>query len=182
MNSEVYEPAEDSFLLSQAIPENKIKGKNCLDVGTGSGYQAIELAKRGADKILAIDINPKAIEAAKKNALKENIKNIEFIESNLFSKVKDRFDLIIFNAPYLPGEGEMNLALDGGEKGNEIILRFLDKLDKHLEALGECYLLFSSLSDSEEIYGRIKKLKLDCNQIGHENLFFERLIVIKITK
>ena len=100
---------------------------------------------------------------------------------SLFSKVKGKFDLIVFNAPYLPNDGEKNLALDGGVNGNELILRFLKKLRAHLKTNGDCYLLFSSLSDSNEIFEEIKNLKLNYIQIGQENAFFERLIVIKIS-
>ncbi len=99
----VYEPAEDTFLLISALEKLNLKNNAALEVGTGSGIIALILARR-AKTVLAADINPEAVECAKENAKRNKITNIEFRESDLFENIRGRFDLIVFNPPYLPEE------------------------------------------------------------------------------
>jgi len=66
VDENVYEPAEDTFLLAENLkvePEDFV-----LDMGTGCGILAVLAAKK-ARKVVAVDINPYAIECAKKNAV-----------------------------------------------------------------------------------------------------------------
>jgi len=76
----------------------KLKFKSALDIGTGTGFIPIYLKKLGLD-CAGTDINPKAVICAKKNALKNKVK-INFYVSDLFEKVRGKFDLIIFNPPF----------------------------------------------------------------------------------
>jgi release factor glutamine methyltransferase len=71
------------------------KHKIVLDIGSGSGIQAETALNSKAKSVLATDINPESIKLLRS-------KKINAINSNLFTKVKGKFDLIIFNPPYLP--------------------------------------------------------------------------------
>lgn len=73
---------------------------NILDIGTGSGCIAITLKHKIDANVDAVDISEKALEVAKKNAL-ENKVDINFIHSNIFENVKNKYDLIISNPPYI---------------------------------------------------------------------------------
>jgi methylase of polypeptide subunit release factors len=84
----IYQPAEDSFLLEKYVKKFS-KNKSVLDVGSGCGIQAKAAILSGAKSVLAIDINPESVDYIKKAG-------IHTIKSNLFSKVKGKFDLIIF--------------------------------------------------------------------------------------
>jgi methylase of polypeptide subunit release factors len=76
----------------------KIKNiKNALDMGTGTGIIAIELAKRSFD-VTATDISNKAVRLAMLN-IKENNVKVNIFQSDLFDKVSGKFDLIVFNSP-----------------------------------------------------------------------------------
>ncbi len=120
----IYEPAEDSYLLQEEVKKFVKPNMKVLEIGTGSGILAETAKNMGAD-VLAVDINPEAVKYVKE-------KEINSIVSDLFSNVEDKFDLIIFNPPYLPREGmepeDSQLATTGGEKGNEVIERFLKEL------------------------------------------------------
>lgn len=139
----IYQPREDSYLLEKYV--KKLAKGHVLDMGTGSGIQAIAALKK-AKTVTAIDINPKS-----SNNFKN--KNIKFIRSDLFSSLesKRKFDTIIFNAPYLPEEGARDPALDGGKRGHETIERFLKQAKDHLEKDGIILLVFSSLTNREKV-------------------------------
>mgnify|MGYP001599214564 FL=1 len=150
-----------------------------MDVGTGTGILAQEAAKT-ADKVLAIDINKKAIEYCKNNI---NNKRITFKQSNLFKNIKEKFDLIIFNPPYLPEDKKVrDIALDGGEQGYELIEKFLKQAKTHLKSNGKILLLYSSLTNKEKIQKIIKENNYNFKIIKTKKLFFEELYVVLIKK
>src|SRR3989338_1304496 len=88
----IYEPREDSVLLKKWV-KKLVKGK-VLDMGTGSGVQALAALEKTKD-VLAADINPECVEYVKK-------KGVNALQSDLFSNITEKFDWIIFNPPYLP--------------------------------------------------------------------------------
>ena len=81
--SGVAPPTEESKALFEAIMA--LKGKDVLELGTGTGYVAIASSKEGK-KVIATDINPLAIEACKINAKLNNI-NLKVIQSDLFTNL-----------------------------------------------------------------------------------------------
>lgn len=171
----VYEPAEDSYLLIKAL---EVKGnEKILDMGTGCGIIALHLAKKGC-KVVAVDINEKAIENAKKNAKANGLK-IDFRKSNLFEAINEKFDLIVFNPPYLPTKGE-DLAWDGGRDGIEIIKKFLEDAKNYLERNGMIYIVLSSLCNIEKLKKLFEK-KYKFEEVLKQNFFFERLYVYRLT-
>lgn len=127
-------PRGDTEALVETILERQRKEplRTILDIGTGSGCIPISLSHYGDfESVLAVDISPKALAYARKNAA-ENHAEIAFYESDLFSRVpiewKGRLDAIVSNPPYIPKEDIAGLmtevkdfeplnALDGGADG-----------------------------------------------------------------
>jgi release factor glutamine methyltransferase len=175
-SEDVYEPAEDSVLLAESA---MISGGTLLDVGTGTGLQALSLA-RFAEHVSGVDINPKAVELAKRNASANGIRNADFWLSDLFSNVKGRFDTIIFNPPYLPGEpvDMQDRALAGGGDGTEIINSFIDGVGAHMRHEGRVMLLVSSLNDIRSVKDRLASRGFVPEIIATKKMFFEELYVI----
>ena len=113
---------------------NKDKVK-ILDIGTGSGCIAITLNKLLDDSdVTGVDISSEALEVAKENNISNNA-NVKFIESDLFSNVNERYDVIISNPPYISYDEEImnivwnnepHLALYASDNG----LYFYDKIIK----------------------------------------------------
>lgn len=144
----VYKPAEDSLLLMRHVEERV--GGSVLDMGTGSGIQAVAAASKDeVYRVVAVDIDPAAIEDARRRAVDASVSGkIEFRVGDLFEGLGgERFDWIVFNPPYLPSEGGADEASwSGGRTGSEVIARFLSEAAAHLKPGGTILLVYSSLT------------------------------------
>ena len=149
---DVYEPAEDSFLFADNMKVNE--GDIVIDVGTGCGILGIIAAEKAA-RVIAIDINPHAVRCARRNAVLNHVDDKIFcIRGDLFTAIKNhaKFDLILFNAPYLPSKDAeetswLESAWSGGPSGRRIIDRFVHDAPNYLKPEGRLLLLQSTLSN-----------------------------------
>jgi release factor glutamine methyltransferase len=97
---QVHPPAPMSQLLGRSILDEVRETDRVLDMGTGSGVNAILAASKSFD-VVAVDNNPFAVECAKGNAARNALSDrIKVLESDLFTKVEGTFDLIIFDPPF----------------------------------------------------------------------------------
>lgn len=97
----VYPTSAISELIIETLDakEKNLSSKKVLDYGTGTGFLAIQLALRGSE-VTAIDINPYAIECAKGNAIRNNVK-IDFRKSNCLDAItNEKFDIILAGMPW----------------------------------------------------------------------------------
>ncbi|MFH0870344.1 MAG: HemK2/MTQ2 family protein methyltransferase [archaeon] len=173
----VYEPEEDSFFLKTFV--EKLAIGRVLDLGTGSGIQAMAAAaRREVREVVAADIDEEAVTLVKK----KKIAKISAVRSNLFSNIKGLFDTIIFNPPYLPDdEQHMDAALDGGAEGYEIIGRFLADAKRHLAERGFILLLFSNRTGKDMVDSIISNEHYSAELLGRKSLpFFEELYVYRV--
>lgn len=139
---------EEMAMMAVAVAE---EGNNILDLCTGSGalaiaiYKELEKSNRKV-KMTAVDISADALALAKENA-EVNEADILFIQSDLFSRIRGRFDVIVTNPPYIPTaeidtlqrevkEYEPRLALDGGADGLDIYRRIAAEASKYLNRGG----------------------------------------------
>jgi release factor glutamine methyltransferase len=177
-NEDVYQPAEDTYLLQRAALAEAKAEDLVLEIGCGSGFISQELTLRVA-RLIATDINPHAVRTA-------NARGIEVIRADLFRGIKGRFDLILFNPPYLPTPKEertgqwIDYALDGGESGRQTIDRFLGDLAGHMRPAGRALLLISSLTGLSEVRRTAAAAGLTAEVVAGERCFFERLYVLRL--
>jgi release factor glutamine methyltransferase len=180
----VYEPADDSFLLAQNLPIKE--GDLVLDMGTGCGIQAV-LAAQKARKVVAVDINPNAVRCTLHNAVLNKVSDkVEVRQGDLFEPVEagERFDVILFNSPYLPSEAReerdlASLAWAGGESGRRVIDRFIVEVIGHLKPSGRVLLVQSTLSDAEKSLQMFTQQGLDATMIAEKKVSFESIVVIE---
>lgn len=177
MNS-IYQPAEDSYLMSRILKEQipLLTEKNphlkFLEIGAGSGIHLETIYNSGIKKenIYSSDINRASVSHC-------NLLGFNCIHSDLFENIKGKYDIIIFNPPYLPEDSrepkDSKLVTTGGKKGNEIILRFLKEAKNYIKKDGIIFLITSSLSKNVNF----SKLGYEAKEIGCESLFFERLCI-----
>ena len=172
----IYDPEEDSFLLAKYV-DKFAKGK-VLDLGTGSGIQA-ETALRHTKDVLAVDIDKESVNYVKK-------KKIRAIISDLFSNIKEKFDLIIFNPPYLPEEkledDESRKITTGGKYGYEILERFFSQASKYLNKNGKILIVFSSLTRKNKIDKIIKNYNFKFKLLEGQKMFFEKIYCYLVEK
>jgi len=173
---EIYQPSEDSFLLSKFVKKEIEEGKivKVLDMGSGSGIQAETAIKSGINPkdIILVDINPDATRFLKKKFPKSKI-----IMSDLFSKIPKthKFDLIIFNPPYLPdSEFDKKPDTSGGKSGSGIINRFLKSAKKYFSKKGKIFLITSSFTKGIDWKGYKKRL-LEMNRVFFEEIYMWEL-------
>ena len=160
---------ESELIIDYAVRLIKENGyKNALDMCTGSGCLAIALKKNADIDITAVDISTKALQLARQNA-KSNEAQIEFIRSNMFEKVENKYDLIISNPPYIDSdevkqldkevlEHDPILALDGGAMGLKFYNIIHDNMKKYLNDNG--MLIMEIGEDQKEM---ILNLFADCH-------------------
>lgn len=187
LHLEVYEPSEDTFQVIEAVDVKKTD--KVLEIGTGSGLISLVCAQIGAD-VICSDINPFAVELAKRNFLvNESLLNgsYEIRIGNLFEIInfEEKFDVIIFNPPYLPtkkeekvgGSGWFDVAVDGGTDGLKVTKKFIENVSKYLEESGRAYFVFSSLSDRKKLENCISKVNLN-SEIVDSRRYDDELIDI----
>ncbi len=175
----IYQPAEDSYLLSEVLTNylsDKSKQIKILDMGSGSGIQAEVCRSLGFNKMVCADIDSEAAAYLREKGFKA-------VKTDLFSEInpKTKFNLIIFNPPYLP-EHEYDKEKDttGGKKGFETIIRFLEQAKSYLNKHGVILLLSSSFSKPKVIIEKAKKLGYKLKELSNKRLFFEELFVYEI--
>ncbi len=182
----VYNPAEDSYLLADNLEIND--GQSVLEIGTGSGIVAM-YASRLTDRITVTDINFDACELARRNFKDNGIEGIKILFGNLFEPVENRkFDIILFNTPYLPTEDDdviddtINYAFDGGVNGRKVIDLFLNEVGNHLNDGGIVQLIQSSLSGNQETLQKLDELGFIAEIKASEHFFFEDITLINAYK
>jgi len=183
----VYEPSDDSFILAENLDVNL--GDKVLEIGTGFGLIAMYASKL-AKYVVATDINFNAIELAEKNFENNNINNIKLLFGDLFEPIKSepekdqKFDVILFNTPYLPTEeceileDNLNYAFDGGLDGRKVIDRFLNEVKNYLNEGGRVQLVQSSLSNVEQTLLKLEELGFLTEITASEKFFFEEIVLI----
>jgi len=184
VSENVYEPAEDSFLFA----ENLVVGKGdvVLDMGTGCGILGI-IAAGKASKVVAVDVNPYGVRCAEENAkLNSVLDKIFFVQGDLFTAIRigEKFDLILFNAPYLPSEDTeddswLGRAWSGGVTGRQVIDRFIHEAPKYLKRDGRVFLMQSTLSGFNETVRKFEENGLKASVIAEQALpFFETIVLV----
>ena len=191
VETEVYQPAEDSRLLAEAVIADLQTGETepvaddaplALEVGTGSGFVAEQVADRTGARVLGSDVNPHACRQARE-------RGVEAVRADLTEPFRSGvFDAVIFNPPYLPTDPEterddwMEVALSGGEDGRAVVAPFVASVGRVLAPDGVVYLLVSSLAGVEEVVEMAASEGFSTVALRDESFPFETLTVLKLVR
>jgi len=182
----VYEPSDDTFLIAENLHVEE--GDVVLDVGTGCGILAV-LSAFKASRVIAADINPIAVKCAKANAGRNGVlEKIDFICGDLLRPLRKgvSFDLVLFNAPYLPVEEEpkdwVEYSWFGGRSGRETIRKFIETVSEYVKIEGRIMLVQSSLSNIDETLIDFRERGFKADIVAEKRFFFETIMLIEAVK
>ena len=205
----VYEPAEDSFLLIDALESElpslqQRKPSVCVEVGPGSGVVITAVAKAlNADNLttacFAVDINKHACKITQKTAKMNSAKLVEIITMDLLASFKPKsIDVLIFNPPYvLTPDNEIHLKTDnaksdinadiikswaGGSDGRQIIDKLFLQLSSKLADNGCFYLLVIKDNNPVKIMSDLSEINFQSKVIAERKIRGEHLYILKIEK
>jgi release factor glutamine methyltransferase len=181
---EVYNPAEDTYLLLEHVHPRP--GESVLELGTGCGIIALSCAKAGAF-VVASDVNPHAVHNCRLN-LEQNLTHlqhpIDIREGDLFSVVHpgERFNLIVFNPPYVPTPQDeslgrwFDLATSGGPDGLQVTAQFLRAVSRYLAPRGRAYTIISSRSPLSKVNALFTEGMLVGSILGRQQFTDEEIL------
>ncbi|MFF9285730.1 methyltransferase [Streptomyces griseosporeus] len=145
--STVMTPCPVSPILGGAIFAEVQEGDRVLDMGTGSGSLAITAAAK-ASEVLAVDINPDAVEAVLANAQRNGVADrVQARVSDVFSAVEGTFDLIIFNPPFQWFAARDVADSATTDEGYGALTRFFGEARRYLAENGRMMIFFSTMGD-----------------------------------
>jgi methylase of polypeptide subunit release factors len=115
--------------------------RRVLDLGTGSGVQALHAARHGG-QVVATDVNPRALHFTRLTAALSGLANVETRQGSLYQPVgEETFDLIVSNPPFVISPGGRFTYRDGGMAGDQLCATLVAEAGRHLEPGGYCQLL-----------------------------------------
>lgn len=140
-----------ALLARASYPDQRVE--SALDLGCGGGVLALLLA-RAADRVVGADLNARAIEMARVNAMLNGITNAEFRVGDWFSPVAgERFDLIVSQPPFIPlrDDQEKVVYLHGGRKGDEMAHLVVEQMPSYLTENGIGFILADMVTIPEGV-------------------------------
>jgi release factor glutamine methyltransferase len=131
----------------QAVEREARPDQRVLDMGTGSGVSALLAARAGSD-VVAVDINPEAVECARANAVTNGLSDsITFLHGDLFDGVEGDFDLIIFDPPFRWFEPRDLLERSHTDADYRTLTSFMQKAPRRLRDQGRIIMNFGTSGD-----------------------------------
>jgi release factor glutamine methyltransferase len=152
-------------VLAEAGPDDRV-----LDMGTGSGVNAILAASRGAT-VVAVDINPHAVEAARRNAQANGVADhVDVRLSDVFATVDGRFDLIVFDPPFrwfAPRDLREAAITDDNYRA---MTRFFRQARAHLTGRGRMLIFFGTSGDLGYLTGLAEQERFRSEVVDRRDL------------
>jgi release factor glutamine methyltransferase len=168
------------FFASQI--DSKLVGHDweVLDMGTGSGVCAV-FAANHARRVVAVDINVAAVRCTGINALLNHLEHkIDVRNGDLFAPVSgERFDLILFNPPFLRGTPRDDR--DRAWRSSDVAERFAAGLGAHLKPGGSALVLLSTFGDGLVFLEEFRKQSFEISVLAERRFVNERLTIFRLT-
>lgn len=178
---EVFGPTPMSDLLGTAVKNEVRESDRVLDMGTGSGINAL-LAARTASEVVGVDVNPHAVEAAKANAVRNGLEGrTTFLESDVFDEIEGRFDLIIIDPPFRWVAPRDMLERSIADEGYNSARRFMSEARDHLTDDGRILLLFGTSGDLVYMRRLMNETGFAVETIASRNLTVDDVTVTYFT-
>eukprot|EP00752_Nemacystus_decipiens_P012984 g11488.t1 len=205
-----YEPAEDTYLLIDALQadadflRDSVRPSLCLEIGPGSGLVTAALCallregKREQDLLskplrpifMAAEINPRAAGACLLTAKANKVEPFEVVCCDLALCMRDRLrrqvDILVFNPPYVPtppeevGSKDIAAAWAGGERGRQVVDRFLPDVKELLSPNGCFFMVAVEDNDPTEIISIMQSYGVHAEVVLRRKAKNEALCILKM--
>jgi release factor glutamine methyltransferase len=152
-----------------------------LDMGTGSGIQAITAGKT-ASEVVAIDINPEAVQYAARNAELNGLSSrISVLEGDLFSPLgrARKFSVILFTPPYMQGSPERSFDHALFDRDNRLLKRFFKDAREFISPDGYVQMVYSSIADPESALKISRECGWHYDVIAREKISMEEFFIYR---
>jgi release factor glutamine methyltransferase len=170
-----------SHLLGEAVLAEVRDGDRVLDMGTGCGVNAILAASRSRD-VVAVDVNPHAVEAARANAARNGVADrVTVLESDVFAAVRGDFDLIVFDPPFRWFEARDLLELATTDPGYRALTTFFREVGGRLRPGGRVLLFFGTTGDLPYVHRLIAEAGLAATVVNRRDLVRDGVRVEYVT-
>jgi HemK-related putative methylase len=172
--------APDSFttnLLARNV--DRLRGKSVLELGCGAGALAV-LSHGIAASYRCADISELAVHNTRLNLQLHHIDDVPVFVADLFNGLPDRADVILFNAPFFPGEAssEADRKFLGG---SELLQRFLREAPTHLRPGGEIWLTHSDIADEPGFLRALDQAGFAWEVIDRDAIWIETFKLYRVT-
>lgn len=156
----VWSPAYDWSGLYYAENLPAVAERDVLEVGCGSGVVSVFVARAGARRVVAVDVNPAAVECTRQNFQSLGLDaRAESRVSDVFANIHDSFDVMIFNAPYHGCKPADLLERACADEDYRSLRTFLSEAKNHLKPGGLVSVGFSESGDLALLYQLISLAK-----------------------
>lgn len=158
-------------------------GDRVLDMGTGSGIQAITAARIARD-VVAVDISAKAVRCAEENVRTNGLAHaVSVLQSDLFAALPPdaRFDVILFTPPYLEGKLWTEFGRAIRDPGKALAARFFREAASHLTPKGYVQMVYSTLGEPERVLRLAREAGWDSEVMAEKKLPLETLLIYRFT-
>lgn len=166
----VFPPTPMSDLFGRLVLAEVRETDRVLDMGTGSGSNAILAASRAPD-VLAVDISPTAVECARDNAEANGVSHhVEVRRSDVFDDVDGSFDLVIFDPPFRWFAPRDQLEATITDENYRALTRFMREVPKRLRPGGRVLLTFGTSGDLDYLLSLVDASGLHCQVLDERSL------------
>jgi SAM-dependent methyltransferase len=145
----VFAPIRHEYIdlvASAPLPASGISTSVAFDVGTGTGVLAAVLARRGIQRVIATDLDVRAVACARENVARLGLAaQVDVVQVDLFPE--GRAALVVCNPPWIPARPTSSLERGIYDPESQMLLAFLAALPAHLEPGGEGWLILSDLAE-----------------------------------
>ncbi|RJQ56995.1 MAG: methyltransferase domain-containing protein [Nitrospiraceae bacterium] len=156
-------------------------GDKVLDMGTGSGIQAVTAA-RTAGRVIAVDINPEAVRFAARNIRAHGLEEkVSVIQGDLFSSLDpaEKFDVILFTPPYFDGRPGTLFEHALIDPDKSLIKRFFGSAKNYLKEGGYVQMLYSSIAGNERVLRLMHGLGWEYSLMARSRIWMETFFIYK---
>jgi release factor glutamine methyltransferase len=159
-----------SHLLGEQVLSKVGPGDRVLDMGTGSGVNAVLAATRGAS-VLAVDISAPALEAARANVARNGVPElVEVKRSDVFSDVRGEFDWIVFDPPFRWFKPRSIMESVMADEGYQAMTRFFREARSHLEPEAKMLIFFGTSGDLGYLHRLMAEEGFRWQSLAHDDV------------